>query len=511
MTAPSTSHRSTCVLINPNLVFQRNDPFTTGVVYMPIGLAYNAAGLRAAGHPVQVIDAFGERPRQSRRLGGFTLLGLFPEEITACLSDKAAWVGIYANQLINHASVVEIIKELKRMRPDLLIVLLENTQAVTAYALRPVASMLFAIGADYLLVGEGDRQIVSLSQAMASSNRDEALKSIDGLVGRDFSNPPAAYINDLDELPIPAWDLFPLENYWNLRFAHGPQSGKKYLPLLTSRGCPYPCRFCVVPSTNTKNWRSRSAKSVADEVEMLKQRFGVSEFHLEDLNPTINDNRIRGICREFIDRKLAVTWKIVAGTKVESMRNDESIILMAKAGCNYISISPESGSQRMLKLIDKPFNVAHALKLIQRMNQVGIRSQACFVLGFPEEESTDLELTKQMIRSLAINGLDEVAIFIISPVPGSKIFENFSGYNSLSELNFSPTWRSDYAFLNRFRLRLYISFIFWKFSYHPVKIIRQVVNFLSRRFETKMEMVPYKALMLSAIDLGARMPKLSHQ
>lgn len=101
-----------------------------------------------------------------------------------------------------------------------------------------------------------------------------------------------------------------------------------------------------------------------------------------------------------------------------------------------------------------------------------------------------------MVIDLAKNGVDEIALFIISPVPGSKIFEQFSGYSSLSELNFTPTWRTDYKMLNTFRLKLYIQFIVWKFIFHPTKIFRQIYNFCLRRFETKMEMVPYKALRL---------------
>ena len=487
------------VLINPNLVVQRNDLFTTGVVYMPIGLAYSAAALREEGLPVTVIDAFGERPRQTRREGGFMFLGLSPDEVAQRIPSDVRVIGIYANQLINHTSVVQIILAAKRAHPGVPVVLLENTQAVTAYALRPVADTLFEAGADYLLTGEGDRRVPAMVRAFISDRPEEALKNVDGLCSPAFQNPPIGFIDDLDALPFPAWDLFPLAGYWSLRFAHGPLSGKTYLPLLTSRGCPYPCRFCVVPATNNKKWRSRSANSIADEVAFLKRTFGVTEFHLEDLNPTISDVRIRAMCAEFIRRDLGITWKIVAGTKVESMRTEETIDLMAEAGCRYISISPESGSARILKLIDKPFNVGHAVNLIRRMNLVGIRSQACFVLGFPDENDDDRKLTTAMVRDMVRNGVDEIALFIISPVPGSKIFEQFSGYTSLSELNFTPTWREDYKMLNSFRLRLYLKFLGWKLIFHPYKILRQAWNFIIRNFETKMEMVPYKALVLRSL------------
>jgi radical SAM superfamily enzyme YgiQ (UPF0313 family) len=144
----------------------------------------------------------------------------------------------------------------------------------------------------------------------------------------------------------------------------------------------------------------------------------------------------------------------------------------------------------------KPFNLDHAVRIVNRMNQDGIRSQACFVLGYPGENDEDLQLTWNLVRDLTRVGVDEIALFIITPVPGSSIFAQFSGYQSLSELNFSPVWRPDYAKLSRFRLNLYAHFLWWKLRYHPLKLLRQPFNFLRRRFETKMEMVPYRAFVL---------------
>ena len=178
--------------------------------------------------------------------------------------------------------------------------------------------------------------------------------------------------------------------------------------------------------------------------------FGVREFHIEDLDPTISDQRIREMASQIIERGLQITWKIVAGTKVETIRSEETLDLMAKSGCRYISISPETGSPRVLKLMRKPFDLEHAVRLVKRMNQVGIRSQACFVLGFPGEEQEDLQMTWDMVRDLTRKGGDEIALFIITPVPGSAIFDDFEGYVSLSEMNFTPTWRADYEILSKF-------------------------------------------------------------
>lgn len=489
------------VLINPNLVVQRNDRFTTGVVYMPIGLASIAASVLKDGiFKCQVIDAFGESPRQVKREGDFCWHGITVDEIISRVPADSIACYVYANQLINHAPLCKIIKKIKKTFPTIKIVVLENTQAVTAYALRPISAELYSEGADFILCGEGEDRVLRCTKALLENDLDE-LKKIDGLCWDAHDHPPTTFIDDLDSLAFPAWELFPIENYWGLRFAHGPQSSQKYLPLLTSRGCPYPCNFCVVPETNDKKWRSRSALSVVNELQYMVNRFGVKEFHWEDLNPTIQDKRIREICIEIVSRKLKIIWKIVAGTKVESIKDVETLRLMGQSGCRYISISPESGSKRMLKLIEKPFKTEHAINLIREMNKINIRSQACFVLGFPGETHDDRLMTQKMVKTLIKNGLDEIALFIISPVPGSIIFSKFKGYKSLSELNFTPKWRSDYKELNKFRVDLYFKFLVWKTIYFPGKIIRQIINFLTRNFETKMEMVPYKAIVYYFLDM----------
>ena len=130
----------------------------------------------------------------------------------------------------------------------------------------------------------------------------------------------------------------------------------------------------------------------------------------------------------------------------------------------------------------------------ERMNDKNIYSQACFVLGYIDETEKDLIETRKLIFNLTKNGVDEIAIFIITPIPGSEIFDSFDGYKSLSELTFSPLWRKDFKKLNFIRLYFYVYFLFWKTVFHPIKIMSQVLRFFSKKFNTKMEMVPFKFL-----------------
>lgn len=497
-------------LVNPALAVLRRDPFTTGIPYMPVSLAYAAAALRAAAHQVEVVDAFGERPGQYRLDGRFLIRGLTPRQVHERVPLEVEAIVLYAGNLTCHRSLEEILRGLRRWRPSAPVIVMENTQAVTAYSLRRVRAELFDAGATYVLCGEPEERLVALVSRISTRRPPEGM---DGVGWRDdrgehFEEPSAAN-SDLDRVPFPAWELFPLEGYWSLRYAHGAMERARYLPLLTSRGCPYPCKFCVIPETNGMRWRSRSAGNVVDEMEHWRRTLGVTEFHIEDVNPTIDDARTKAICREIIDRRLAVVWKLSAGTKVESIKSEETIDLMAEAGCRYISISPESGSPEVMRRIGKPFDIEHAIRLVGRMHERGIRCQCCFVLGFPGETDRDRRMTWDMVRRLTKRGADEVALFIVTPVPGSKIFDQFSGFEEYAQLNFSPAWREDFPSLNRFRLRLYAAFLGWKLRYHPAKLLAQPFHFLSRRFRTKMEMTPYRVLHTTLMSLGILGPPVS--
>lgn len=489
-------------LINPAMVVLARDPMTTGVVYMPFTLAYLGASLRQAGHAVTVIDAFGEAPRSCQSSDDFLIFGLTVDEVVARVPADTRLVFLHAINLLNHNSTIAIVEALKQCRPDLTVVLFENTQAVTAYSLREVADQFYDVGADYVLTGECEHRGIQLANALLAGDAPAARK-IDGVGCPGHYTPPDSFIKELDDLPFPAWDLLPVENYWSLKFSHGPLSADRYLPLLTSRGCPYSCRFCVVPTTNETKWRARSPKSVVDEMEFWIDRFGVREFHFEDLNPTVNEKRTRALCEEIIRRGVDVSWKLVSGTKVETIKSGDTVALMAKAGCRYVSISPETGSPELLKKIVKPFNLDHAVRVVSRMKQEGIYTQACFVLGFPGESDEDREMTRQLVLNLTRRGIDEIALFIVSPVPGSAIFNQLSGYQSLSALNFSPSWREDYPDLSAFRRRLYREFLFTKLRCYPLSVLAQCWRFLSRSFETKMEMVPYRAMRYRLTALTA--------
>jgi radical SAM superfamily enzyme YgiQ (UPF0313 family) len=233
-----------------------------------------------------------------------------------------------------------------------------------------------------------------------------------------------------------------------------------------------------------------------DEIQYFNKLYGVKEFHIEDLNPTVDKKRMINISKLIMKRKLKITWKIGSGTKLETL-DKEALTWMSKAGCTYISISPESGSPRLLKTMNKSFNHQLGLDLVEYMSKLGITTQACFVLGFPGETKKDLELTEDYLCQLVKKGISEIALFIITPAPGSSIYNPKSKkYKSLSQLTFSPKWRKDYEFYHKTRKSMYAKFFLLKLRYRPLSLLKLLINFLTGRFSTKMEMTLYRYLRL---------------
>lgn len=476
-------------LVNPNIVSQKDDFSGSGIPYMPSELAYLAAYLKAEGHTVNVVDAFGEAPTLVRKAQNQFIQGLSSDAVVERIPAGIEAVGLYAHLTVSHSVSLEIIRKLRARFCSLPIMVLENTSKVNGYSLRRVYQDFFAAGADFTVLGFLEKRTAALLKVLLEKNR--VFPVLNGVIRRDRPDdfcPPVDDNADLDELPFPQWDLFPIENYWKIGYAHAPLTGKKYLPLITSRGCPFNCGFCVAPEINGRKWKARSAENVVDEISYFKHRFGVSEFHIEDLNPTLDKQRMIGISRLLIERKLDIKWKIAQGTKLETL-DEEVIGWMARAGCNYISISPESGSDEILRLMDKPVNVEYARKIVRSMAGRGIYSQACFVIGYPGEAKAHLDKTTALAKKLAFDGIDEIALFIITPMPGAKIYAQFSGRMlKLDQLTFSPNWREDYAFLSRYRFFVYLQYIGVKICRHPFRALGYLWSLATGRYRTKVEM-----------------------
>lgn len=486
-------------IINPNVVTQKGDFFGTGIPYMPIIPAYLASYLLSKGLNVQVIDAFGENPFKKRiERKEYIIQGLDYYEIINKIERDSNLICIYAGHVVEHFVTINIIKKIKE-RINIPIVIIENSQAVTAYSLKITCQDFFDMGADFVIYGEPELAVESLLVEL-EKKEERNLENVSGLIyqknGKNIINERNKEISNLDLLPFPGWDLFPIRNYWKLGYAHAPYNNS-YLPILSSRGCPYNCNFCIIPQINKRRWRGRTPENIFFEMSYFNKKYGVNDFHFEDLNPIVDKKRIEQLCELIIKNKLKITFKFASGTKID-LFDEKTIILLKKGGCDYVSFSPESGSKEILQAMNKPFDYEHALKLLRVMNKLKITTQACFILGFPNETREDIKLTKRYILRLFKEGLDEVVIPIMTPIPGSKTYEKYNPkITDYSQMTFSPTWRKDYTFLNKTRFKIYFMCYLIKLIYHPLKFIKSFFNLTFGNFKSKSEMTVYRIIKVS--------------
>lgn len=481
--------------------------------------AHLAGALVHGGRKIEVIDCFGLQPNERQVIGEFMLMGVTEEWVILHISKHISVCYIYCRTIAEFVAVERLVVTLKKTRPHLRICLFENIQAVTSYSLRHVAAEFLGNGVDCIIMGEPEDRVLDVTHRLENGL---SLDGIDGIaywnVNEIVIRPYSELPNNLDQLPLPAWDKFPLQGYWSAGFAHAPCiRGQRFLPILTSRGCPYECTFCIAPELNSK-WRARSASNVVDEMEHFYKTLGVTDYHVSDLNPTVSDKRTKEISLEIIKRGLPITWKLAQGTKIETIRSEETLELMAKSGCKFVSFSPESGSRRLLKIMNKTFDHDHGLRMTKKMNLLGIRTQAVFLGGVPGEESMDRDMSADYAKKLIKAGVDEISLVIFTPLPGAKLSKAINDFTHYSQCTPSPSWRKDYHELSVYRHRMYLILFLTKLRYYPQKLLREAFSLLTGRFETKMEMSLFKQFklyilryipwILTRLDADAAMTKI---
>ncbi|MBT8582103.1 radical SAM protein [Polynucleobacter paneuropaeus] len=481
--------------ISPRLAFQKGDFLGSGVPYWPLELVTLATYSREKGDKVTVIDQFGEDPTSLSDKGGYYLQGV---AINApnwwdALYHSSAFI-LYAISYMSHLELLSTIEWLKQKFPKTPIAVLENSQAVTAYSLSQMAASFFASGADYLICGEPYSTWDTFRQYLKSAKFNA--NASPNIISREFPGQPVKRAEKLGRYPIPDWDLIKLDSYWRLPYSHGPKT-PKFLPILTSRGCPYPCDFCVVPETNNRRWIGNDPEQVVQEIIELRDKFNVYDFQIEDLNPTVHHKRWERICELLIERDANIRFYLVSGTKAETLHIDK-IGLLASAGCRYISISPESGSYDLMKIIGKKFNQEHGIQLIRECRKFGIRTQACFLVGHPREVDRDFLASKAYLIDLVKAGLDEVAIFVVAPFAGSMLYSKSSILiEDKSALpSFSPKGRLDYFNLDIRRKQLIRTFFFEKLKKRG-DLWMQGIRSVFGVPETKMENLPRRFIYVT--------------
>jgi len=307
---------------------------------------------------------------------------------------------------------------------------------------------------DIIVIGEGEHSFVDL--VMALENGD-SLCEIRGIGYKDKNgahiNPPADKI-DLDTIPPLPFDLVNMEAY--ISSINKREITRGY-EIITSRGCPYSCAFCH-NSIRKELWRYKSVEKIVAEIEYLREEFQVDGILIEDENFFVSKKRIVAFCEELLRRGIKITIRGGAVRADQFSSLDKSMLrLLKKAGFDHFGVGIESGSERILKILNKKITLEQIYDTNQKMKEYGFAVTYNFMSGIPREELEDYVETLKLIYFLLRTNEDLIAPVGVPkfyyPYPNTvlgnkclgysyKPMESFRAWGEYNYSNINCSWRS---------------------------------------------------------------------
>ena len=375
--------------------------------YPLIGLAYMAAVLEKNGYDVTVVDApaykmtYKETEHAIRR---------FEPDIVGITSVAATFT-----------SAIQVAKDIKTSCPRALTVFGGPHATVMD---KQIISENEEV--DVVVRGEGEQTIADLAR-YASNSGLKNLNEVEGITFRKeggvVRTPDRPLIQNLDELPFPAYHYFPLRKYQIFR--------KLGLPMVTSRGCASQCTFCYVPQIAGNNFRARSPKNVVDELEWTQNEYKADFITFTDEVFTYEKERVFEICSEIKRRNLKVPWDCQTSADYVSR---ELLAKMRSANCQLICFGVESGSQEILNAMKKGTTVKQNEMAVKWAKEIGLSVVISLIIGYPGETKESLKQTFDFIKKTEP---DDVYMYLATPYPNTEL----RGLVEDMCWKISPDWR----------------------------------------------------------------------
>jgi len=254
------------------------------------------------------------------------------------------------------------------------------------------------------------------------SNKD--FGKVPGLIwkkGKEIVMNLPEFIQDLDKIGMPSWELMD-----DLRDLNPVPQGAIYKRypigvIITSRGCPHQCTFCVNHKISGRKIRIRSVKNIIEEIEFLIERYGMNELLITDDNFTYDKERVKEFCNEIIRRKIDISIAFPNGVRLDTL-DDEVLDLLKKSGCYSITLGIESGSQKILNDMKKALTIKVIKEKVKLIDKKGIDVSAFFIIGYPTETKETIGQTIEFARNLEIK---KAHFSIFLPLPGAEATELF--------------------------------------------------------------------------------------
>lgn len=375
----------------------------------PLGLAYLTAYLKKRGEEITLIDMQG--------------LMMDSEELRRQLSElNPELVGI-TSMTTTFPSALRAAQLVKEVLPDAKVIF-----GGVHPTLDPKGSLEYD-EVDFVVRGEGEHSLYRLVKALRG---EDDLSDISGLCYKEGDESPHLVIKDratvlqLDDIPAPDYDAFPIREY----IKHNEYlRGIRGISMLVSRGCPFGCTFCAVQQTMGRKWRKKSPELLTNEIIALRDTYGIEGVWFKDSIFNMNKTWTEDFARLMIERKVNVKWQI--NTRVDLV-DEEQLQLLVKAGLTQIDFGVESGSDRILKHLKKETTTEQIKERIAVAHKY-VKVFGFFMVGIPGETEEDVYKTFALAKEL---DLDSSTWSIYSPLPGSPLYDKLLDEGRIEKTNF---------------------------------------------------------------------------
>jgi anaerobic magnesium-protoporphyrin IX monomethyl ester cyclase len=352
---------------------------------------------------------------------------------------------------------------------------------------------------DFVVMGEGEERMLSLLQALARCERPQIQGVLGGEEDAELLRPNPRvrirFINDIDTLPLPAYDMVDVERYFQLQsngYSPRPREwGSRAVTLITSRGCPHQCIFCSIQTTMGYRWRPHSVAYVKDHIAFLQARYQIDFIHFEDDNFSHDPGRYDEIIEGLLALANPIQWDTPNGIRGDTWTRDR-VRKTKESGCQYLTVAIESTSQHVLdKVVKKRLDLAKVNEFIRYCYDENLRMNAFYVIGMPGETMEDIEGTVRTALKYYWKFSVWPILSIAMPLPGTEMYEivtreNYHkkelgfGYGVVETEHFTPKKLNDaYKKFTRVKILIFLcrSLMSWEeLRYH----MRLVWNFRSQ-------------------------------
>ncbi|MDF2445492.1 MAG: Radical domain protein [Moraxellaceae bacterium] len=432
-----------------------------------------------------------------------------------------------------HATPDALASKLDELRPDVIGVSALNCEASSSFAISAIAKawnpeLLTIIGGpftlrqapiifsnsqfDWVFEGAADRTLLQALERQFSGQ--ELGNDIPGFSYRQPSgsicfNHQQDLITDLDSLPLPAWDVVDFDRYskYDRKRIITNVGQRKYAYLFTSRGCPYLCNYCH--DTFTKRFVYRSEASILEEIRLLHEDYGITEFHIVDDIFNLHRPRAISIMKAIGDRWPGKFFIAFPNGLRGDILDKDVIDAMVYGGTYQATISIETVSPRLQSLVEKNLDIERAKWAIEEFDRRGVIVQGAFMLGFPTETPEEIENT----LSYAIRSpLTHAFFFSVIPQPNTPIYTLAMKENPEATLSFAKDERDDgdYNSLSPWYSRAYgydlhsaIGRGFVRFYLHPRRVLKLVRRYRAMNLAIGLRFVLLRLLMTAAAPFRA--------